>query len=205
MIEVNSVRWLDKKELPQEIWKDIKKYEGYYQISNYGRVKSLRTNKILKIFFDKDGYCRVCFCVKENRKYIFVHKLVMETFKPDRTKFKSMPYEDKNNIQLNNLQINHKDENVKNNMLKNLEWCTPSYNVNYGKRNKQVSKNLRQYKIVNNQTQKVLQRDIEGNPLMIYLSISDTAKALKVSDTAVRLCINGINKTCKGYILEKYK
>ena len=38
-----------------------------------------------------------------------------------------------------------------------------------------------------------------------YLSISDTAKALKVSDTAVRLCINGINKTCKGYILEKYK
>lgn len=51
MIEVNSVRWLDKKELPQEIWKDIKKYEGYYQISNYGRVKSLRTNKILKFFF----------------------------------------------------------------------------------------------------------------------------------------------------------
>lgn len=129
----------------------------------------------------------------------------MEAFKPDRTEFKSMPYEDKNNIQLNNLQINHKDENVKNNMLKNLEWCTASYNVNYGKRNKQVSKNLRQYKIANNQTQKVLQRDIEGNPLMIYLSISDTAKALKVSDTAVRLCINGINKTCKGYILEKYK
>ena len=62
-IKPNSERWLDLRDLPNEEWKDIKNFEGLYQISNYGRVKSLKrtTTKehIMKISYTKRGYCRI--------------------------------------------------------------------------------------------------------------------------------------------------
>lgn len=105
-----------------EIWKDIDGFEGLYQISNCGRVKSLHyyggnRKKMLKLQHDKDGYLVVGLrngAIQVNRK---VHRLVALAFIPNTD---NLP------------QINHKDEDKENNRVENLEWCTNKYNVNYG-------------------------------------------------------------------------
>ena len=121
----------------KEIWKDIKGYEGYYQISSLGRVKSLnRTKKhsynsiaLLKEKYLKpqsaNGYKFVRLCKGNNVKMKIVHRLVAEAFIPNPNNYK---------------EINHKDENKSNNNISNLEWCTHKYNINYGTRNERVSK-----------------------------------------------------------------
>jgi hypothetical protein len=129
----------------KEIWKEIKDYEGLYQISNLGRVKSLekkvgfrkRKEKILKQHFDKDGYVKVYLCKNSKVKFLSVHRLIAQAFIPNPDE---LP------------QINHKDENKANNKIENLEWCTCKYNINYGtrtKRQKETIKNERSNKIVN--------------------------------------------------------
>ena len=116
-----------------EIWKDIKNYEGFYQISNLGRVKSLprkRNNKfnneeiILKQFKNTNGYLQVDLWKNNVGKHILVHKLVAQTFINNPNNY---PF------------INHKDENKQNNCVNNLEWCTSKYNANYGTRNLRLS------------------------------------------------------------------
>ena len=111
-----------------EEWRDIEGYEGLYQVSNLGRVKSLNYNhtkseRILKGTPDKDGYLRVAL-FKDGRKDYRVHQLVAKMFIPNP-----------GNLQV----INHKDENKQNNTAKNLEWCTVAYNNTYGDRLKKVS------------------------------------------------------------------
>ena len=109
----------------QEIWKDIKGYEGLYQISNLGNVKSIRyfnhannkaytRNRLLKTSKTEKGYLRVELYKKGKGKKIRVHRLVAETFLPNLYNFK---------------EINHKDGNKQNNCVDNLEWCTHSYNM----------------------------------------------------------------------------
>ena len=104
----------------EEIWKDIKGYEGKYQVSNYGNVKSLnyhRTGKerLLKPTLQKKGYLYVSLC-KPLKKFK-IHRLVAETFIPNPD---NLP------------QVNHKDEDKTNNYVGNLEWCSLLYNINYG-------------------------------------------------------------------------
>ena len=113
----------------KEIWKDIKGYEGKYQVSNLGRVKSLnykRTGeeKILKPTKTEKGYLFVCLRRNSKAKSYRVHRLVAEHFIPNTD---------------TNLEVNHKDENKENNCVTNLEWCTHIYNVNYGTRNQRQS------------------------------------------------------------------
>lgn len=88
-VEPNSEKYLSLEDLPNEIWKDIKGYEGLYQVSNYGRVKSLDRyicphhryySRILKLIKDKDGYMRVQLCKNSKGKLIFVHRIVGDTF-----------------------------------------------------------------------------------------------------------------------------
>ena len=112
-----------------EKWIDIAGYEGRYQVSNTGKVRSLaRTRKgkfqsicpvkerILKQNTDKDGYKEVALCTDGKLKYFRVHRLVALAFIPNPQ-----------NLPL----INHKDENPANNIAENLEWCTCSYNTSY--------------------------------------------------------------------------
>ena len=108
-----------------EEWKDIKGYEGKYQISNKGRVKSLnykRTGKekILKLSSDINGYKKITLCKNSKQKTYLIHKLVAEAFLPNPD---NLPV------------VNHKDENKLNNNVENLEWCTQAYNVNYSHNN----------------------------------------------------------------------
>lgn len=112
--------------LNREIWKDLPKYEGIYQVSNLGRVKSLdRINangamahgKLMSPQDNKHGYLYVDLCKNGKLKREYIHRLVGMTFIPNT----------------NNLpQINHKNEIKSDNRAENLEWCDNRYNNNYG-------------------------------------------------------------------------
>lgn len=99
-----------------EIWKDIPDYEGIYQVSNLGRVKSFKRNKeiILKLCKDKEGYLHVSLYKNKNVKSHTIHRLVLFSFKPKEY--------------FENCVVNHKDGNKSNNTLDNLEWCTITEN-----------------------------------------------------------------------------
>ena len=138
----------------KEIWEDIKGYEGLYQISNLGRIKSYdrytnsslknndvicRKGKILKQSDDGSGYLQIVLNKNGERKSFKVHRLVAETF-IDKSNFKYMSNENIKEIDINKLEINHINEfDKKNNCVDNLEWCTKLYNCNYGTRNQRVN------------------------------------------------------------------
>ena len=111
----------------KEIWKDIVGFEGLYQISSKGRVKSLLFDKekILKQNITKNGYCRVDLCKDKINKHYYIHRLVATTF-----------LDNPNNLPC----VNHRDENPQNNMVSNLEWVTFKQNNNYGSHNERVGK-----------------------------------------------------------------
>ena len=118
----------------EEIWRDIKGYEGLYKISSIGRVKSLRNSHgnyremCLKCRKNKKGYLNVSLNKDKKRFTYLVHRLVAEAF-----------IENPNNYK----EVNHKDENKQNNKVNNLEWCDCEYNNNYGTRNKRHSESIK--------------------------------------------------------------
>ena len=101
--------------MTEEIWKPIKGYEDYYEVSNLGRVKSLRNNLIMKLVpSGKKGYLGINLRVNGTSKSFRINRLVAETFIPNP----------------NNLpEVNHKDYDKTNNCVDNLEWCTHEYNM----------------------------------------------------------------------------
>lgn len=113
----------------EEKWKDIQGYENLYQISNLGRVKSLKRtvirkhNSILNLKErilkqqNMNGYKFVRLSKNNKTKQHLVHRLVATHFIDNPNKYK---------------EINHKDENKENNVWYNLEWCTHKYNINFG-------------------------------------------------------------------------
>ena len=129
----------------QEVWKDIKGYEGLYQVSNKGRVRSLDRKdwmhvsncyrklkgKILKPGHNTWGYQQVQLSDAlggKKGKRVSVHRLVACAFIPNPNEYPC---------------VNHKDCNKDNNSVDNLEWCTHEYNNNYGDHNKKVSESLK--------------------------------------------------------------
>ena len=105
-----------------ETWRDIAGYEGLYEVSDLGNVRSLnylRTGqtRILKPMKTPKGYQQVHLCKDGNIKKNYVHRLVAQAF-----------IENPNNLP----EINHKDENKENNAVTNLEWCDHKYNINHG-------------------------------------------------------------------------
>ena len=102
-----------------EEWRDIQGYEGYYQVSNLGRIKSIRFNKekILTIQHDKDGYCTVGLTKNNKLKLCKVHRLVCKTFF---------------NNSKNKPQVNHINGIKNDNRAENLQWCTCKENMKHG-------------------------------------------------------------------------
>ena len=107
----------------KEIWKPVEGYEKLYEISNLGRVKSLKYGKerILKPEKDKYGYLRVQLWRDGKYKMFLAHRLVAIAFIPNPKGFE---------------QVNHLDEVKTNNCAENLEFCDAKYNSNYGTRTK---------------------------------------------------------------------
>ena len=116
----------------EEIWKDKKDYEGHYQVSNWGRVKSIKFGKerILKPQKNTSGYLCVTLCKNNNQCQFEVHRLVAEVFLPNPNNYK---------------EVNHKNEIKTDNRVENLEWCDRKYNQNYGTRTEKCSKKVYQY------------------------------------------------------------
>ena len=168
----------------QEIWKDVVGYEGLYQVSNLGRIKTFERKRFKKIensFLMKKtgreiimktskncgGYETVCLHRNGEIKQFKVHRLVAMAFIPNP----------------NNLpQINHKDENKANNSVENLEWCTERYNNSYGTRKERASKSV--YCVELNKT---------------YKSMTEAGKEIGLPFGNISKVCRGQNKTCAGY------
>lgn len=172
-----------------EEWRDIKGYEGLYQVSDWGRVKALKRNAVGKgrnqyddehilklhksIFYGKK---RVQTALHKNgvKKYPIVARLVYETFVGDIPE---------------NMQVNHIDENPSNNFVENLNLMTPKQNSNWGTRNERVSKAQ-----LNDpsKSKKVDQIDLAtGEIIATYPSAKEAARQLGIAQCNISRCCNG--------------
>ena len=125
-----------------EEWRSIPGYEGLYEVSSYGRVKSLEISYIRKngimdhkpeiILRPKNngtGYFTVCLYKNKTYKYYLIHRLVAQAFIPNPD---------------NLSEVNHKDEDKTNNRVENLEWCSHKYNMNYNDVQKRRSQRMKE-------------------------------------------------------------
>ena len=175
--------------MKKEYWKPVVGYEGLYEVSNWGRVKSLNYNhtgkgKILKQQQSMDGYYSVGLSKNGILKRYYVHRLVAEAFLPNS-----------DNLPL----INHKDENKTNNNVDNLEWCDAKYNCNYGTRTERLSKS----QINGKRSKIVLQYDLNGNFIKEWKSTAECGRN-GYNHKCISKCCRGKLKTYKGF-LWKYK
>ena len=180
--------------MDKEIWKDIVGYEGLYQVSNLGRVKSLKRRvyagrgkmrwQYERILSDKkengNGYKIVNLFKNGKGKNKYIHRLVAESF-----------LENPNNLP----QINHKDENKSNNCVNNLEYCTCQYNCTYN--NLHIRKGLKNRN--NKMSKKIYQLNENNKILKEYPSISEASRQLNVSFQAISDCLKGKQKHSAGY------
>lgn len=161
---------------PNEVWKDIQGYEGLYQISNLGRVKSLpRGNKKERIRVPRasnNGYLYMVLS-KENKAHtIRIHKEVAKAFIPNPLNLKS---------------VNHKNLDKTDNRLCNLEWMSMMDNVHHARENGRNSR------------KPVLQCDLGGNVIREWKSAYHVEKELGYFGTLISRCCRGKKKTYKGY------
>ncbi len=181
----------------EEEWRPIKGYEGLYEVSNMGRVRSLdrvvkdrwgnnriREGKIMSLNKKKHGYFHVNLYDKNSiRKTYAVHRLVAMTFIPNP----------------NNLpQINHKDENPGNNSVGNLEWCDSKYNNNYGGHYERVAKSVSgerngMYgKTHSEETRRKLSKRV------YCIELDKTFNSITEAGDELNIDYSGISKVCKG-------
>lgn len=160
-----------------EEWKDIKGYEGLYQVSNLGNVYSNITKKKLKARIKRYLYLGVVLYNNEVAKHYTIHRLVAEAFIPNPE---------------NKPQVNHIDEDKTNNMVPNLEWCTAKENANHGTRNKRMSHRVKAI-------------DIATGEYNIYKSIRECGRKLNISSGNISKQLNRKIKHVGGYIFEYSK
>ena len=185
----------------REEWKDIEGYEGMYQVSNLGNVKSLnyrRTGKerILK-GRDVKGYLRVGLWKDGENKDYLIHRLVGQAF-----------LENPNNLPI----LNHKDENKYNNCVQNLEWCDYSYNNTYNgrakKAGKKVAEKLRGRKQTEESNKKraekmskpVFSVNKESGLIMWWQSASEAERITGINNGSITKCCKGRYKSAGGYV-----
>lgn len=170
----------------EEIWKPVENYLGLYEVSNMGNVRSLGRmkwngkgyhkipEKILKPTNNGRGYLFVWLCKEGKRKMYKIHRLVAEAFLPNPS---NLPI------------LNHKNEIKTDNRAENLEWCSYSYNNNYGDRNKRVAEKLSRAIIATN---KVTKQTTE------FPSIREASRQLGISAGGICDCLKGKNKSIRG-------
>lgn len=168
-------------DLDNEIWKDIKNYEGMYQISNYGRVKSFRVDKTgrLMSIHNVKGYCSIGFTVNKIKKDFYIHRLVLETFQPIDN--------------MNLFDVNHKDEDKTNNKLDNLEWLSHKDNINYGNRNEIAAKKMSGKN--NSKSKKI--RCIETG--IVYDAMREAERILNIPSTHICQACKHPKRTAGGF------
>ena len=174
----------------RETWKDIKDFEGIYQISTLGRVKRNKRKtrdgrnlkeKYMRPYTDWNGYFKVTLTNKKVTKHFFVHRLVANAFIPNPNDLS---------------QINHKDENKQNNCVDNLEWCTRLYNMNYGSTQEKKAKKSRK---------QVNQYDLNGIFIKKWNSIKEASNSLGINHANISSCCkNKYGRRSSGGFMWKY-
>lgn len=169
------------EDLPNEIWKDVPDYEGIYQVSNKGRIKSLarivghckRKDKIIIPKDNRTGYYKVNLYKDSKCKNHYIHRLVASAFISNEN---------------NKPCINHKDHNRKNNNVENLEWCTYKENNDYShcSEHHALKSSLR-----------VLLTDLNNYPIKLFASIRQCSRYFNVDTSCISSAIN------KRYIFHK--
>lgn len=161
-----------------EHWQPVVGYEGLYEVSDQGRVKSLKfgKEKILKPWKTPDGYLKVSLRKDGHTKQTYVHRIVSEAFIPNP----------------NNLEtVNHKDEVKTNNVASNLEWMSQKDNINYGTRNKRMSEALsKQVQMFDKSTSELL---------ATFPSLSEAKRVTGINQSNISQCCNGKLKSAGGY------
>lgn len=171
--------------MKSEIWIPVLGFENMYQVSNYGKVKSLEREidnkwgkthllkgRILKPQIDKYGYLYVNLYKDKKNYHKTIHRLVATAFIPNPD---NLPC------------VNHRDENPKNNFVENLEWCDNAYNLNYGGRKERAAKS---------RLKPVYQYDLEGNLVKKWNSL----KEIPYNNGNISMCCNGKIKTAYGFL-----
>ena len=154
-----------------ELWKDIKGYEGLYQVSNLGRVYSLTSKKVIKPHYNNSGYLKIDLYKDGNGKRFLVHRLVAETYLPNPNNYP---------------QVNHKDENKTNNCVSNLEFCDRKYNIRYGTGHDRAAEKVKKAVFC-----------IELNK--VFKSITEASEVMGICLQCISSCCRGKNKTAGGY------
>lgn len=175
-----------------EVWRTIPGFDGLYEASTLGRIRSLNYRKepsrieVLKLCVTNDGYKRVNLYKHNKQKSYWVHILVAKTFLPN-------PF--------NLPQINHKDENPSNNAIFNLEWCTPKHNCNWGTRNTRQGITQKANASNNKRYFATLQLTKDGELIKEWVSANEAANTLGINvSNIVRCCNHKPNyKTAGGY------
>lgn len=162
-----------------EEWKSIKDYEGLYEISNLGNVKSLIKNRLLKPWMHKKGYMVVTLTKAKKHKHFFVHRLVASAFLESKEL---------------TTEVNHIDGNKHNNCAENLEWCGDFENREHAYNTK-----LRKMEVFI----KVKAYSINGDFIREFSSISEASRETSTNIGNISRCINGGCKTAGGYVWKR--
>ena len=163
----------------EEIWKDIKGFEGKYQVSNLGRVRGFVRvkGKILGYHKNADGYLQSELRENKKKRRFYTHRLVAKAFLPNP----------------NNLpEVNHIDENKENNRIDNLEWCTHEYNITYG--------TLQQRSADSRLKDPILQYDIDGNLIATHANNRAVKELFGEDNGIIARCCGGYINSYLGYI-----
>ena len=165
----------------EEIWRPIKGYEGLYQVSSLGRVRSLNYRqtgqvRVLKAEKNRWGYLFVNLCKNKKPKSCIVHRLVAIAFIPNP---------------LNLPQINHINEDKTDNRVENLEWCDCRYNINYGTRIQRQAEKL---------SKQVAQYNLGDVLVAIYPSAREAARQTGFDNSSICKCCLGKLNQAYGYV-----
>lgn len=168
-----------------EEWRDVPGYEGKYQVSNLGRVKTLNwkqtgEERMLTATRNHGRYYFVMLQKGKIRKHNFVHRLVWIAF---------------NGPIPEGMQLNHINEDITDNRLVNLSLVTPSENVNWGTRNKRVSEKLTNGKLA----KWVIKLSVNNEILHFYPSTNQVEREIGICQSAVSMCCCGKQNTAGGY------
>lgn len=169
-------KWQKADTLDGEVWKPVTDYEGLYEVSNFGRIKSLcagRWNAVIirKPVSDMQGYQVVTLRKNGFAQTITIHRLVAKAFLDNPNEWP---------------EVNHKDEDKTNNHVENLEWCTRKYNQNYNEHQKAYYK-------------PVIQLTDDGCFIKEYESIKAACKATGIHPSSISGVLSGRRERTGGF------
>ena len=162
-----------------EEWRDVAGYEGLYQVSSFGMVKSLVRKKVLPVHNTSNGYFQVHLYREGKAKYAYVHRLVADAFCTHGN-------------QLQN-EVNHVDGDRRNNRADNLEWCTRSENHRteiYIRRQIEAKMHI---------CKPVSQFTMEGEHIATFHGLHEASRQTGALRHCIKKCCEGIARQAGGY------